>query len=114
MVPGTRWLRRIVLLTLLLQPAGGAVVRLWHMPQEARGLGHVEHIQAPGEGACVPHSHDSCRLCRTAHDVPLTSVAYGRLPVQSTAYRLLTAASPGVLPARLTVFPLGSRAPPQV
>jgi hypothetical protein len=109
-----RWLRRIVLLTLLLQPVGAGAVRLWHMPQEARGLGHVEHISAPGEGACVPHSHDSCRICRTVHDVPLTSMGESRLSIQSTAYRLLSVVSPIVLSARRTVLPVGSRAPPQV
>jgi hypothetical protein len=110
----TRLFRSAILATLLLQPVGSGVVRLGHMRAEAAGLGHLDHIQAPGEGACVPHSHDSCQICRIGHSVPLPSTHRDRLHTQELTRRIDRVAALTILPARAGVLPLGSRAPPLV
>ena len=107
----TRRFRGIALALLLLQAAVGAVFPLVHGPQEAQTLGHLEHLQAPGAGACVPHV-DSCQICRTVHAVSLTSALRTRLQVHEVIQRNPSRSDPGVVPSYCTTGPLGSRAPP--
>jgi hypothetical protein len=110
-LPG-RFFRSLIALTLLLQFAGAAAARFWHFPEEARALSHTEHIQAPGEGACIPHTDSSCQICRLGHTVAQASAVRTRLPIVNTPHSIDCPAALSVLPSEGSPLPVGSRAPP--
>lgn len=109
----TRWFRGLILLALLLQNAGGALVRLRHAQEEAQGFGHADHMQAPGSGVCVPHN-DSCRICRHAQTTLASQEICVRLFAQVTPREEEPHTEQTGLPSRVVPLPLGSRAPPSI
>ncbi|MGH7460406.1 MAG: hypothetical protein ACREMA_05175 [Longimicrobiales bacterium] len=108
-----RWFRGLILLTLLLQSAGGALVRLRHMTEEAEAFAHVDHLQTEGSGVCVTHD-DSCRICRSAQTSLLNTQVCVRLYVETSPYLEQLGYETTALPSHGSLLPVGSRAPPRI
>jgi hypothetical protein len=106
--------RLLVLLALLLQPMGLWLAGLTHLPLEARSLTHSDHVNAPGENTCVPHSDVVCPICRHLKTGLQATGATVRFAFEEQRALGQHLGPPHHLVSRLTAYPLGSRAPPQV